>query len=113
MKNELITHVFGAVQGLEKYSTQINSLLDANKNKANLLTSNPEEHNKVIKHMRRIANKLQLEVAKNNTSESYRLLKLFYGLNSLVRPEVLSTFVILSRKNTKRIHRVDQVASLH
>jgi len=47
--------------------------------------------------MRRTANKLQLEIAKDDWNSAVRSLQIFYGLNSMVRPHVMDIYSKLSR----------------
>lgn len=101
---ELITYVFGALQALERYIEQTKSLLEKDPALQDRLPCPLSEQDKVVQHMRRIANKLQFEIAKKDWEGVVRMLKLFYGLDALVRSDIISTFVSLSGGRTSTVH---------
>lgn len=55
-----------------------------------------QEISRVLTKMRRTANLLQIAVAKNDVLAAFRLLNVFYGLNFMVRPELLQSLDRLS-----------------
>jgi len=59
------------------------------------------EQRKVIRQMRRTANKLQIQLAQENWNEVVRSLQIFYGLRQIVRPEIMATFQSLANKELK------------
>jgi hypothetical protein len=93
MDKAVIFHIFGSLQALEQN-------IDATKKR--LLTSDEKnspqqyeallEHEKIVKQMRTFANKLQLEFARGNTTETLRYMNIFYCLNQMVRPEIISSY---------------------
>lgn len=104
MNKELIPHVFASLHSLERYLENIRRMsgtqegIDA-KFLSQLEHSLPEQE-RVLKQMRRVANKLQLEIAKEEWDEVIRSLRIFYGLNHMVRPDLIATFVKLSKGET-------------
>ncbi len=112
MKNALLKHVFGALQGLEKYNDKISHLAEAHPERTLALSSAPEDQAQMVLYMRKTANKLQMAFARDDWNEGVRLLKIFYGINALVRPEVLSSFVIMSQSDIKQVTQ-HREASMH
>ena len=97
MSPEVIPHVFASLQTLERYLEQVRTLSTrAVEFSAELRTRIPE-FERVVKQMRRTANKLQFQVAANNQAEIVRSLRIFYGLNHMLRPELLSTLIKLTK----------------
>lgn len=89
MQRDLIINVFAALQGLEK------AIADSRKQATNVSNYDALEavrsQETVVRKMRRTANRLQIDLAGNNWGSSIRLLKIFYGLNHMLRPEVIKT----------------------
>lgn len=96
MNAELITHVFASLQNLEKCYGNIKRLLPRHETDAEDIVKVLPEQKKVLEQMRRVANKLQLDFAKNDWSATIRMLKIFYGLNYMVRSDLQTAFTRLS-----------------
>lgn len=89
MNKRVITHVFAAVQNLEKSMAQVKDLLTTRpKEHAELQQIIPQQE-EVLKKMRRTANRLQFELAREDWYAAIRSLRVFYGLNHLVRKDIL------------------------
>lgn len=108
MNTKIAIHVFGALQGLEKSFETI-------KSQAHELGSEHEEirallpkQEEILIDMRRTANLLQLHLAKKDWSEAVRSLKIFYGLNQLVRTDILKAFATVSAKSVQQTSTVSQ-----
>jgi hypothetical protein len=76
----------------------VSNLVDS-KQELETISSMLPEFERVVEHMRRTANKLQLHVAAKNISDIVRDLRIFYGLNHLVRPELLRALAQLSKQD--------------
>ncbi len=97
MERNVVVHVFSALQNLERYFEEVKKLLPRDdENSLEMLESLPQ-HAQILKNMRRVANKLQLEVAREDWNSVVRSLKIFYGLHFLVRPELVSALVRLTK----------------
>ena len=114
MNKELIPHVFASLQSLERYVDIIKSSLESSDHTGNELRAMVPQYETTLKKMRRTANKLQFQVAADNQQQIIRSLRIFYGLNHMVRPEILSSFLSLS-KGSKTVGSVtpEAVASFH
>mgnify|MGYP003382194329 CR=1 FL=1 len=108
MNKELIPHVFASLQNLERYLENIKRFSDSNVAQPTSLQRSIDDQERVLKQMRRVANKLQIEVAREQWDAVVRTLRIFYGLNHMVRPDVMATFVQLSKGQT-RIEESDGV----
>lgn len=97
---EIIIHVFSSLQSLEKYLDSIKKLVRGKEKTADGLV----QHEKVIRCMRRMANKIQLDVAHDDWDAAVRSLKIFYGLNHMIRPELVSTLMRLSGSKSPLEH---------
>ena len=95
MNKELVNHVFDSLQTIENYLSSSKKLLSSTSAKEDAQIG---EQEKVIEKMRWVAYELQLEVSKNDMNTSLRLLRIFYGLNHMVRPEIIATYSSLSGK---------------
>ena len=56
----------------------------------------PQQEEALIK-MRRLANKLQLEIARKNWLAAVRTMQIIYGLNHMIRADLHSAFAQLSQ----------------
>lgn len=95
-KTNIVAFTFGAVNRLERFTTKASELLRHNQDRESKLNCPFSDQVRVVKQMRQVANKLQLELAKNNWVEAIRLMKIFYGLDNLIRPELMESVVKLS-----------------
>ncbi len=96
----LIPHLVASLSLLE---AQINEW-DRDRMDETLLPSEKEEFRcvrSVILEMRKTVNLFQLASAKGDIVESYRLIKIFYGLLWMSRPSIQKTQEILSRESGK------------
>ena len=89
---EIIPNVYASLLGLERKIKTIRTIQSNSSDKSTQVNASLEEQEKVLKHMRQTANKLQLALAKKDAIEIARLLQIYYGLNHMVQPEVVSTF---------------------
>jgi len=96
MDKRVITHVFGALQSLEKCMSNVKDMLPNHGKAVGDVSALIPQHEKVLVKMRRTANCLQLELAREDWNASIRSLRIFYGLNHLIRKDILS----LNRKLT-------------
>ncbi|MFN8389100.1 MAG: hypothetical protein U0136_02275 [Bdellovibrionota bacterium] len=102
MNKELIPHVFASVQSLERYVQNIRSLIGDSSSEHESIRAACPDFERVVKQMRRVANKLQFEVAADDNAAIVRSLQIFYGLNHMVRPEVITAFLTLTRGKEAR-----------
>ena len=96
MNTQIVTHVFAAIQTLERSAQTSRSMLTKEHTQYEEISQKLEEQEGIILKMRREANKLQLQVAKESWQEVTRSLNIVYGLNQMVRPEVLATLQTLA-----------------
>lgn len=90
MSAELISHVFSAVITLERILGEAEVAV-AHREDLKQYAEPIKSQAAVVDQMRRTANKLQLKLASKDRPECYRLISIFYGLNQMVRPEILKT----------------------
>lgn len=110
--SSLLAHVFGSVMALEKCLANTRDTVSKNGFRRAQVLGQLERYGEVVEKMRQTANHLQLAIARKNSLEIVRLLQVIYGLNHMVRPEILSTFVsVLHSKPAKYIPAAE--ASLH
>jgi hypothetical protein len=96
MENKtLLPRLFASLSSLEQ---SFEFLMDklAEKDLVEENRSYTKEISKVLTRMRRTANLLQMAVAKNEILSAFRLLNVFYGLNYMVRPELVQALDKLS-----------------
>ena len=98
MSSNFISHVFSSLLFMEKYLEHSKKIIDPYSAQAGVLA----EQQDILKQMRLIANKLQLEHAREDWLAIVRSLRVFYGLNYMVRPEIISTFVALANKQPRQ-----------
>ena len=109
---KLLVTVFSSLQGLEKCVESSKKMMAKNlDNSADLIVS-LKEQTKIVNQMRRTANKIQIQIAQENWSETMRSLQIFYGLRKIVRPEIMTTFQALANK-TSSVPCVKKAASIH
>lgn len=96
MGREMLVHVFASIQGLEKCLANSRKMLDEQKHQPLIVHKSLAEQDRILRQMRRVANRLQLEFATENWPEAVRSLKIYYGLWTMVRPEIMSTFTALA-----------------
>lgn len=96
MKTDLITRLFATVQSLEKCLENSKRMLTEQKGQPRSVHTSITQQEKVVRQMRRTANKLQFAVAKNNWQSAIREVRIFEGLWNMVRPEIVATFSALA-----------------
>lgn len=89
----LLANIFSVIQTLEKRLEQSREMLAVAPKTADeeAMLKSLDEQSRIVAHMRRVANKLQLELASSNWTATVRSLRIFYGLHHMVRPEILQT----------------------
>lgn len=92
MNSDIIARIFGVLQNLEKCLDGIHTQLNEKKHRAPEIAALLPQHQRVVKQMRSVANKLQLQFAREDWEEVVRSLKIFYGLNHLVRTDILIAY---------------------
>ena len=112
MEDNLLAHVFGSVQALEKCLANTRDTVSKNGFRRAQILCQLESYGEVVAKMRQTANHLQLAIARNNRIETVRLLQVIYGLNHMVRPEILSTFVSVLHSKPAKVIPVAE-ASMH
>ncbi len=100
MNTQLIGHVFATLQHLEKCLSNVKRLVQGQEKFCPEISKAVPEQEKVLVQMRRVANLLQLETARNDLPSAVRSLKIFYGLNHMVRNDLMSAFAKLSQQQT-------------
>ena len=98
MSKDMIVHIFASVQGLEKCVLHSRKMLAEQKHQPLIVHSSITEQERVLKQMRRAANRLQLELVSEDWVSAVRSLNIFYGLCTMARPEILSTFSSLANR---------------
>ena len=97
MNPEIVTHIFGTLQSLEKSLTFVKAGMANSSGSKAEVASTLEQQEKVLNHMRRAANKLQFQVARSDWSEAVRTMKIFYGLHHMVRADIVSAKAKMSK----------------
>lgn len=112
MEKEIIYYVYSSLTHLEKYLDKLKDLsLEKPEQVSKLNVSLKTLESSVLK-MRRIANKLQLEFAANDYAKINRSLSLYYGMNNMVRPEILKSILSFSRFSVPVLKQQETI-SLH
>ena len=91
MSQQLIAHVFSAVLTLERCLEEMRSTVNG---RSDLEHLSPQviQQSKIVRQMRQVANRLQLEFASANQKASSRSISIFYALNQMVRPEIMKSY---------------------
>ncbi len=108
MNTKIAIHVFAALQGLEKSFDAIKAQVQQGNPEHEKISAVLPKQQEILIDMRRTANLLQLHLAKKDWSEAVRSLKIFYGLNQLVRPDILQAFAVISAKSFQQTTQVSQ-----
>jgi hypothetical protein len=88
MSTKIIPHIFGSILSLEKsvaFATDRNLELPS------------KDFPKILTEMKKLAQLIQLQFAKNDTENAIRSVRMFYGLLSMIRPMVIEVL----QKETK------------
>ena len=88
MDTKVISHVFGAVNSAERTLSKIEGLLPSEG--LDEIRKNLPQQKDIVRRMRRVANLLQLESAKEDWDATTRSLRIFYGLHHMVRKDLIS-----------------------
>jgi hypothetical protein len=102
MNAQLIGHVFATLQSLERCMANVKKMLPAQEGNYPEIVKIVPEQERVLQQMRRVANLLQLETARNDWPTAVRSLKIFYGLNHMIRNDLMTAFTKLSQQQTVR-----------
>ncbi len=101
MNAQLIGHVFATLQFQEKSLGNIKKLACGQETfVAEILKAIPEQE-RVLAHMRRTANLLQLETARNDIPSAIRSLRIFFGLNQMVRNDIAAALSKLTQQQAQ------------
>ena len=106
--NELISRVFSIVQSLEKCLEGSRRMVGDYASCVCPINTSLEEQSRVLSRMKKEASRIQYEYESRDWIETARSLAIFYGLNHMVRPEVMTTYVTLAngRPTTSLIEEV-------
>ena len=96
MTNQVIMRIFGSLQGLERCLRQVKQLLPENQEAIRDIAYLIPQQEQALKKMRRLANTLQLQIAKKDWKNAVRTMQIFYGLNHMIRSDLLGAFAKLS-----------------
>lgn len=99
MSTKIIPHIYGSIISLEK------SLALAAQKK---LVLPSDDLPKIVSEMKKLAQLIQLQFAKQDTVNAERSLKMFYGLLSMIRPIIID---VLKQAVGKPV--TGKVANLH
>ncbi len=111
MSQALLTHVFSHLLRLEKRHQELHALI--HNSHARYRTQILHECEGAIKKMRLISNQLQIQIVRNNRSEIVRLLSIFYGLSSMVTPELSALLVPPNAPADQRSSPIQDGAVFH
>jgi|GEM_PF-6694938 len=96
MDSQIIVHVFAAIQALEKCHDNSRRMLGEQKTQPLSVHTALLQQSRILRAMRQSANNLQLELARKDWIKATRSLKIYYGLNNMIRPEIMATFSALA-----------------
>lgn len=100
MNAQLIGHVFATLQSLERCMANVKKMIPGQESNYPEIIKVVPEQERVLQQMRRVANLLQLETARSDWPSAVRSLKIFYGLNHMVRNDLTAAFTKLSQQQT-------------
>ena len=98
MNTEKLYRVFGTIQALER-SLVSGEQAVASKLIAPRLRVNIAEQYRVLGHMRQVAKQLEFQVGMTSQEEESRLLKIFYSLHHMLKPEIDETIREIGEMN--------------
>lgn len=110
-KREMVHHTYSVIHQLEQFLDNVKRLISERKTELPDLPVSVQEQERILQQMRRIANKLQLEIAKSNWPGVVRTLRIFYGMNQMIRPELVATLIALSTDKGLRVVNMSQRAA--
>ena len=85
---QLVTRVFGSILSLERAIHSYATSFEARRTSTTL--GRVALYDQVIKKMQASASRLQFAVAKRDWVEAVRNLQIIYGLNHIVKPEIVA-----------------------
>ncbi len=97
MSGKQIVRIFGMLHSLERIVEQNRQTIEADRPLLKELGASQKEQEKVLKHMRRAANLLQLAIATNKAEQIARNLQIYYSLNHMVKEEIFHTLRRVSK----------------
>jgi hypothetical protein len=103
MNTDIAIHVFASLQGLEKTFGTIKQELQNKKDLSEELLASLPKQEEILVDMRRAANLLQLHLAKKDWVAAIRSLQIYYGLNHLVRPDIIKAFGTLASEKFSKL----------
>lgn len=89
-EKEILPHIFCSLLNLEKKLILTKANTPKKGRLADKIAYDLAQHTKVLKKMRRLANQIQFAIAHKNQIETAKLLKIYYALNQMVKPEILT-----------------------
>ncbi len=96
IKRETLFKLYASLQSLEKCHENSKRMLSSQLSQPAIVRSSLAQQAEVLVKMRRTANKLQFELARDDWASAGRSLRVFAGLQALVRPDIVSTFSALA-----------------
>ena len=93
---EKTVHLFATLQALEKCLANSKKMLEEQKDQPLSMHTAVFQQGRLLREMRRTLNCLQLHIAKNEWPQAVRAMQIFYGLNSMVRPNIMASFSALA-----------------
>lgn len=92
-----LPHIYGTLNSLERYLGSIKKKTEGPaQDNFKFLKQLAPQLEQTLTNMRKAANRLQFAIAANKHEEIVRELKVFYGLNHLLRPEILAAYLQVS-----------------
>lgn len=116
MNEKLVTYVLGMINRLEWLLEKSKAGLSQSENRDEVAQAELEDQERVLRHMRRTANKLQVEVASKDFANAFRSLQIIYALNQMVGVHVVSTYLTNASKKSSvpvQIEEVSMVQTCH
>lgn len=99
MKSDLsFNHLFAVVASLEKCISHSEKMLLEQTFQPEHVYQQIEQQRACVEQMQTVANRIQLEALRKDWRKVVRSFQVFYGLNTMVRPEIITTFSTLSRR---------------
>lgn len=98
MDTSIVIHVFAAIQALEKCLENSRRMLKEQRQQPLSVHTSLLQQTRMLRSMRQAANTLQLDVARRDWVSAVRTLQIYYGLNKMVRSEIMGTFSALANR---------------
>ncbi|MCB0343693.1 MAG: hypothetical protein KDD66_01175 [Bdellovibrionales bacterium] len=94
---KIIAFLFSALHSLERCHMHSNNLLEAQPYQPETVKSGLLEQAKVLAAMKHTAEQIHFASQAGSQAEAARLMQIFYGLNAIVRPDIVATFSSLAK----------------